>query len=194
MKGNWTRTSFRVQRNAHKKLKELSERSGCKLKEFLDETIKRSARSTLWQVIPGGKLADSYLQCVELQDAERVTFEVNEEALRLIGKIAGDHPDLNRDQILSIMLFSAQDIYGFPLRAERKKLAKLRPQIRRMIGLSKMIDRELRKQFPDGHAVYALTNWDSFQEELSSLEGGFEKWSRDIISVPKPNELPRRTL
>ena len=194
MKAGWTRTSFRVKPEAHQKLRELSERSGCKLKEFLDETIKRSARSGLWRVEPDGKLADSYLECVELQDADRVTFEVSAEAMGLIGKIVEDHPDLNRDQVLSVILFTANHIYGFPLRAERKKLAKLRPQIKRLLGLSKMIDRELRKQFPDGHLVFALTGWEDFKKELTRLEGGFEKWSRDIISVPKPNELPRRPL
>ncbi len=188
MKNEWQTTSFRVQSAAHDKLKKLSERSGCKLKELLDEIIKRSARSPQqWRVVPGAKLDHHYSQAADLSKASRITFEVTTESLRLLTKIVIEHPDLSRDQVLSIMISVAEESFRFPMRAERKKIAKLRPQVKRIIGLSKIIDRQLKAYFPKDHLVYELTNWNDFQKALINLEGGFEKWSRDRI---KANHLP----
>jgi len=181
MKNKWSRTTFRIRKVDHQKLREMSDRAGYKIKEFLDEIIKRQAVSGIWEK-GEGEIPEVYKDCLRLTGSSRVTFEISDEAMSVINQIAEDHKDLNRDQILSIMIFTSGYIFGFPLRLERKRLKKLKPLVKRIVGLSRTLDRELQKGFAVGHSIYGIIDWNGFLESTKRLDGATEAWSRDVIS------------
>jgi len=182
MKKKWTRTSFRIRKADHERLKAMSDRAGYKIKDFLDELINRQFNSGIWDKNDEKEVSEVYKDCLELAQSSRVTFEISTTALEQLSGIQENHKDLNRDQILSIMIFASDNMFAFPLRLERARLRKMRPLVKRIVGLKKRLESDLNKSFHSDHAMYVLLGWDQFIESVNRLDRASEKWSRDIIS------------
>lgn len=191
MKKGWTRTSFRIRKADHERLKAMSDRAGYKIKDFLDELINRQYKSGIWEKNDENEVSEVYRECLELAQSSRVTFEVSTAALTKLNEIQENHKDLNRDQILSIMIFASDNMFAFPLRLERARLRKMRPLVKRIVGLKKRLESDLKRSFHGDHAMYVLIGWDNFVKSVAHLDGASEKWSRDIISPSITKETGR---
>lgn len=84
-------------------------------------------------------------------------------------------------------------MFAFPLRLERARLKKIRPFIKRVVGLRKTIEIRLKKSFNDDHVLYLMLGWNDFLKSVERLDQASEKWSRDIISPATANS-ERRVL
>lgn len=193
MKNEWKRTSFRIRKIDHERLKSMSDRAGYKIKDFLDELIKTQVASGIWEKNQSEGVSDVYKECLELKNSKRVTFEVSSSGLNRLNEVQQNHSDINRDQILSIMIFSSDSMFAFPLRLERARLKKIRPLIKRVVGLRKTIEIRLKKSFKDDHILYLILGWNDFLKSVERLDQASEKWSRDLIS-PSVANSERRNL
>jgi len=193
---NWQRTTFRVTKKTRDRLSNLSRRSGLKQKEILDEIIKRSSRNGIWDCNPSEKIAQIYLECIDLKESERITFEISEKALTELNKISSLHSDLTRDQVLNLMVFSENFHLGFPLKKQRMALSKINPEIRNLNKIAKKIQIKVNKIFvaDSEDDARGCIRWDSFINELNIMTASIEKWSATRISKNKLREISGRNI
>lgn len=189
MKKVWVRTSFRLKADSVKRLKNLCERSGYKQKEILDEILNRGLDSNIFSKELAERkdtskpieVPEVYKSWVDLSNTQRTTYEVNQSNLEGLDKIVEVHHYLNRDQVLNIIIFRMSEALSFPLKAERKKLLKLTPKIKRLIGLKKMIEKDILKTLGEDTTALSVIQWKQFSESVEHFERAFAVWSTGAI-------------
>lgn len=191
MNKKWLRTSFRLKPESELRLKSLCERSGYKQKEILDEVMRRGLEMNIFPE-PIGKpdisvLPDVYKPWIELNETHRKTYEVTNINIEGIDKFVRVHDYLNRDQILNVLVFIVSESLSFPLKNERKKMQKIRPKIKRLAGLKKMIEKDIIDVLGKDTDALFLVKWDQLSRSLEEFEKAFDRWSSDTLFYKNKN-------
>ncbi len=185
MKKKWMRTSFRLKPESEAKLKNLCERSGYKQKEILDEVVRKGLEmNNFSEEIEKSETSifpEVYKPWVDLTNAQRKTFEVTSQNIEGIDKIIRVHNYLNRDQVMNMFIFIISEALSFPLKVERKKLQKIRPKIKRLIGLKKMIEKDINNVLGKDANGLTIIQWKSFSDSIEHFEKAFHIWSSDTM-------------
>ena len=201
MNKKWLRTSFRLKPESEIRLKNLCERSGYKQKEILDEVVRgalamnifsdeieKSEKSEKSEESEKSIFPEVYKPWVDLTNAQRKTYEVTSQNIEEIDKIIQVHNYLNRDQVMNMFVFLTSEALCFPLKVERRKLQKIRPKIKRLIGLKKMIEKDILNVLGKDADALTIIRWKSFSDSVEHFEKTFDRWSSDTLFYKNKNQ------
>ncbi|MFV8258271.1 hypothetical protein ACNQKP_10705 [Bdellovibrio bacteriovorus] len=189
MKKQWLRTSFRLKKESEERIKSLCDRSGYKQKEILDEVIRRGFEMKIFsdevEKSETSIFPEVYKPWIDLQKTSRKTYEITKQNSKFLEDIVSVHDYLNRDQVLNLLIYIVSDGLIFPLKKERKKLLKIKPKLKRLIGLKNLIERDLTDVLGDNSDALTLLNWKELNSSLQAFERAFDKWSGVTIVTKK---------
>lgn len=198
MKKKWLRTTFRLKPESELRLKNLCERSGYKQKEILDEVMKRGLDMNIFseevEKSETSIFPDVYKPWIDLNKTHRKTYEVTNINIEGIDKIVRIHDYLNRDQVLNMFIFIVSESLCFPLKSERKKMQKIRPKIKRLTGLKKMIEKEIIGVLGKDADALTIIQWESFSKSVENFEKAFDRWSSDTLFYKNEKNNVGRSL
>ena len=198
MKKKWLRTTFRLKPESELRLKNVCERSGYKQKEILDEVMRRGLEMNIFseevEKSETSIFPDVYKPWIDLNETHRKTYEVTNINIEGIDKIVRVHNYLNRDQVLNMFVFIVSETLCFPLKSERKKMQKIRPKIKRLSGLKKMIEKDIADVLGKNADALTIIQWEAFSKSLENFEKAFDRWSSDTLFYKNEKNNVGRSL